>query len=97
MPTKAGQKGRKIDRNKKWCEAYRNRGQREKNKQARLRRIVALNPNDKCAADALAGRPWLPTSDKYKKQGERCAFEPAQRQSPKATACCTVDAAFKHN
>jgi hypothetical protein len=40
MPAAKSQKGRKIGRNKKWCEAYKNRGQRGINKVAPLLRHI---------------------------------------------------------
>lgn len=44
---------RKHDRNRAWCEAYRRRGQREKNKAKKLRKHLAIYPDDRCAAAAL--------------------------------------------
>lgn len=41
-----GKKNRKHGRNKKWCEAYRLRGQREKNKAKRLAKHRKAHPND---------------------------------------------------
>ena len=46
-------KGRKIGRNKRWCEAYRLRGQREKNKAVRLHKHLRRLPDDAVAARAL--------------------------------------------
>ena len=46
-------KGRKIGRNKRWCEAYALRRQREKNKAVRLHKHLAWLPNDAVAAQAL--------------------------------------------
>lgn len=48
---------RKYDRNRKWCEAYRNRGQREINKARKLYRHLARFPDDVGAAKALAALP----------------------------------------
>ncbi len=48
-----GKKNRKYSRNKVWCQAYRARGQREKNKAVRLRKHIARHPSDRCAAAAL--------------------------------------------
>ena len=55
MTKKQKSKGgtRKYDRNKIWCQAYRARGQREKNKAVRLRKHIACHPTDLCAIDAL--------------------------------------------
>ena len=53
--SKTRSKGRKIDRNRKWCEAYRNRGQREINRALRWLRWLS---RDQRARD-IAGR--LPT------------------------------------
>ena len=47
-------KGRKVGRNLKWCQAYRLRRQRERNKAVKLRRHLARLPGDLCAAIALA-------------------------------------------
>lgn len=47
-------KNRKYGRNKRWCEAYRMRGQRETNKKRKLRSRVKRFPNDKGAERALA-------------------------------------------
>lgn len=55
---KGGKKNRKIGRNKKWCEAYRNRGQREKNKCIRIRKHLARFPNDPTARHLLANGGW---------------------------------------
>jgi len=44
---------RKIDRNRKWCEAYRLRGQREINKAKRLARHIKRFPQDVAAANYL--------------------------------------------
>ncbi len=48
-----GKKNRKWDRNRVWCEAYRRRGQREKNKAKKLRKHLSRHPDDKIAAQAL--------------------------------------------
>jgi hypothetical protein len=40
---------RKYDRNRVWCEAYRRRGQREKNQAIRLRKHLVRHPMDGCA------------------------------------------------
>ncbi len=53
---RGGKKGRKIDRNRKWCEAYRRRGQREINRALRWIRWLR---RDARARD-LAGRPPAP-------------------------------------
>lgn len=45
---------RKGGRNRKWCEAYRKRGQREINKRKKLKRRIKRFPNDKGARAALA-------------------------------------------
>lgn len=46
-------KGRKVDRNRPWCKAYKLRGQREKNKVKRLVKHLARLPNDMCAVEAM--------------------------------------------
>mgnify|MGYP001412824509 CR=1 FL=1 len=51
---KSGGGTRKYDRNKVWCQAYRARGQREKNKAVRLRKHIVRHPADHCAVDALS-------------------------------------------
>lgn len=51
---KSGSGARKYDRNKIWCQAYRARGQREKNKAVRLHKHIARHPADGCAVTALA-------------------------------------------
>jgi len=43
---KGGKKNRKIDRNRKWCEAYKARHQREKNKVVKMRRHLVRFPMD---------------------------------------------------
>lgn len=48
-----GKKNRKYGRNKKWCEGYRRRGQREKNLRLRLERRLRRNPHDRGAIRAL--------------------------------------------
>ena len=48
-----GKKNRKHERNKVWCQAYRARGQREKNKAVGLRKHIARHPSDYCAVGAL--------------------------------------------
>ncbi len=50
--TKGGKKGRKIDRNRIWCKAYRLRRQRERNKIKRLDKHLGRYPDDKCAIAA---------------------------------------------
>jgi hypothetical protein len=52
-----GKKTRKYERNKKWCLAYRTRGQREINKAKKLFRALRYNPLDKCAKTALEKLP----------------------------------------
>lgn len=49
---KGGKKNRKHGRNKVWCEGYRRRGQRLKNKAKRLRKHLDKYPGDRCAFDA---------------------------------------------
>lgn len=48
-----GKKNRKHGRNKKGCESYRNRGQREINKRRKLKRHLAKFPDDPVAQEAL--------------------------------------------
>lgn len=43
---KRGKKNRKHGRNKRWCELYRQRGQRELNKARRQARHAKRHPND---------------------------------------------------
>ena len=45
---KGGKKNRKHGRHAVWCNAYRNRNQRERNKARRLRKHIATFPKDKC-------------------------------------------------
>lgn len=52
-----GKKTRKYDRNRKWCQAYRLRGQREINKAKNLFRALRHNSLDKCAEVALEKLP----------------------------------------
>jgi len=51
---RGGKKNRKHGRNKVWCQAYRARGQREKNKAVRLYKHFARHSIDRCAGTALA-------------------------------------------
>lgn len=44
---------RKRGRMIQWCQAYRSRGQREKNKKAKLRVHISRHPNDLVAQNAL--------------------------------------------
>lgn len=44
---KAGKKGRKHGRNKAYCEVYRSRGTRERNKARRFARTLKAQPNNK--------------------------------------------------
>jgi len=46
MGSSTSKKGRKCGRMKIWCQAYRARNQRGKNKVRRLERRVARHPND---------------------------------------------------
>jgi hypothetical protein len=50
---KSGKKHRKHGRNKKWCEAYRLRRQRERNKVKRLKVHLTRFPTDKVAKAAV--------------------------------------------
>jgi len=50
---KKGKKNRCHGRNKAWCQAYRARGQREKNKKARLKVRLEKHPNDRTARSAF--------------------------------------------
>ena len=59
---KKGKKTRKYDRNRKWCQSYRNRNQREKNKVKKLRRHLARYPDDKVAAKVLEREGRKPLS-----------------------------------
>ena len=53
MAKKEGKKQRKYGRNKLWCTAYFNRGQRTKNKRKKLNKHIAKHPNDAIALVAL--------------------------------------------
>lgn len=54
MASKApGGKNRKIGRNRKWCEAYRLRGQREMNKLAHLLRAFRRQPHNTSVFNAI--------------------------------------------
>jgi hypothetical protein len=53
MAKKEGKKQRKYGRNKLWCTAYFNRGQRAKNKRKKLNKHIAKHPNDAIALVAL--------------------------------------------
>lgn len=46
-------KNRKFGRNKIFCEGYKRRGQREKNKAVKLQKHVNSHPNDRTAFHAL--------------------------------------------
>lgn len=48
--TGKGKKGRKVGRNRKWCQEYRARGQRMKNKIRKVARHLKRHPNDEAAA-----------------------------------------------
>ena len=48
---KSGNK--KHGRNKKWCEAYRNRGQREKSKRCKVAKHLERHPRDRVAKSYL--------------------------------------------
>lgn len=50
---KEGKKGRKHGRNEKWCQTYKARGTREKNKAAKIRRHLKKHPNDAQASKAV--------------------------------------------
>jgi hypothetical protein len=43
---KGGKKGRKIGRNKKWCESYRKRGTEEINRRRRWHRVIKEQPDN---------------------------------------------------
>lgn len=49
---KSGGGAKKIGRNKKWCEAYILRRQRDKNKERKLKRHLKRHPSDLLAARA---------------------------------------------
>ena len=51
---KGGKKNRKYGRNARYCELYRVRHQRERNKVKRLLRHLKRFPKDRCAGDSLA-------------------------------------------
>jgi len=48
---KGGKKNRKHKRNREWCNKYKLRGQREKNKKLQLAKHLAKFPGDKKAYD----------------------------------------------
>lgn len=52
-------KSRKHDRNRVWCQAYRNRAQREKNKAVRLKKHMARHPGDNCAKGCFDNLPLI--------------------------------------
>ena len=51
---KGGKKNRKWDRNRRWCQAYKARRQREHNKLTRIARHLTLFPKDDIAKRAFA-------------------------------------------
>jgi hypothetical protein len=52
-----GRNGNKTHgRNKDWCESYKRRGQREKNKKSKLRKHLIHHVNDEVAKAALGNR-----------------------------------------
>lgn len=53
-PKGSKRKGRQIGRNRKSCEAYRSRGQRERNALRKLKKHVRRHPNDALSAKALS-------------------------------------------
>ena len=53
MAAKASKKQRKWDRNRLFCQGYRNRNQREKNKVRRLNRHLKAFPSDYVASRAV--------------------------------------------
>lgn len=53
MAKKQKAKGRKIGRNAARCKAYRASRTRERNKIVNLTKLIALNPNDRDAREAL--------------------------------------------
>lgn len=55
MAGKLKKKSRKHDRNRKWCEAYRNSGTREINKAKKLARHMRRFPWDAKALNCLKG------------------------------------------
>ena len=54
---KGGKKGRKINRNRLWCESYQRRGQREINKARRLARHLRKYPDDRTALHCFKNLP----------------------------------------
>jgi hypothetical protein len=81
-------KGRKIGRNKKWCESYLARGTRDKNKVARLLRHfrrngttdhMAVHFYNNLPARILGGFPAVtPTKSQAKRIPARVAMDPTQ-------------------
>jgi hypothetical protein len=53
MAAKQSKKQRKWDRNRLFCQGYRNRNQREKNKVRRITRHLKKFPNDRVATRAV--------------------------------------------
>ncbi len=49
--------GRKIGRNKDFCNSYKNSGQREKNKALRLVKHLEKFPNDRCGFHCFHNLP----------------------------------------
>lgn len=91
MAAKKTSKGRKIGRNKKWCEAYRNRHQRERNKVKKLlRHIRRYGTTDHMAVHTynnlpvIDGKPYellsiTPTKSRHKRKAPRV---PMRRDVP---------------
>ncbi len=51
MSSKGGMKGRKIGRNKKWCEVYKAGGVRRLNKMIKMDSHLRRHPDDKQAKE----------------------------------------------
>jgi len=52
MAGKEGKKGRKVGRNKDFCNMYKSQKRREKNKRIKLDRHLKIHPNDHQAKEA---------------------------------------------
>lgn len=64
---KKGKKNRKYGRNKQWCEAYRARGQRERNKVRKvLKHILRYGATDHMAVHFYNNLPQAPKPEGFK-------------------------------
>ena len=79
---KLSNKGRKIGRNKAWCEQYKREERREKSKAYRLLKHFRWQPNDDAANKAFDALP----EHVRKKAKRRIEEQAAQTRSDEATA-----------